>query len=223
MANETGMVSQLSLRYLPDVSVSDASLSLSFQIPQAALSADLLLADDTDDFFKGVNESFMTPALSKRTNSDPLTISQSTPTRGAVVAAAAMIEASPSSTPSRLTKLPEVEKARVSPEKTPGRIDKVERKTLESEAMVDSPVSAARFASLKAEVDLLGQDETPLEPITSSPPEKTQPSIVKPFASRLNDVAKSSSGREDPKLKLKPVCYLCLCCSKLDLMRACLF
>ncbi|CAL1694665.1 unnamed protein product [Somion occarium] len=57
----------LSLRHLPDLSdatgASDFS-EASFQIPVAdSLSSDLLLADDSTDFFKGIDETLATPAV----------------------------------------------------------------------------------------------------------------------------------------------------------------
>ena len=84
-------MSELSLRHIPDLS--DASgigeLSDSFQIPAAARHADdLLLADDTTDFFANINDTLSTPALPRPAVQPPLTLAELTPRSVPVRAAA---------------------------------------------------------------------------------------------------------------------------------------
>ncbi|KAI0354659.1 hypothetical protein OH77DRAFT_1425745 [Trametes cingulata] len=75
---------EISLRHIPDLSdasaVGDFS-DASFQIPRAVGNADdLLLADDTMDFFNGVNDTLSTPAPpSKPAVQPPLTLAELTP------------------------------------------------------------------------------------------------------------------------------------------------
>ncbi|KAI1793047.1 hypothetical protein LXA43DRAFT_1002522 [Ganoderma leucocontextum] len=76
-------MSELSLRHIPDLSdtsaIGDFSES-SFQIPAAARHADdLLLADNTVDFFNNVNDTFSTPAPPKPHVQPPLTLAELTP------------------------------------------------------------------------------------------------------------------------------------------------
>ncbi|EJF67314.1 hypothetical protein DICSQDRAFT_123697 [Dichomitus squalens LYAD-421 SS1] len=83
---------ELSLRHIPDLS--DASgigefSDSSFQIPAAARHADdLLLADDTMDFFSNENHTLSTPAPSKPPVQPPLTLAELTPRSKPVRAAA---------------------------------------------------------------------------------------------------------------------------------------
>ncbi|KAI0778841.1 hypothetical protein BD413DRAFT_490153 [Trametes elegans] len=75
---------EISLRYIPDLSdasvVTDLS-DASFQIPRAAgNNDDLLLADDTMDFFNGMNDTLSTPAPPRRQSPQPsLTLAELTP------------------------------------------------------------------------------------------------------------------------------------------------
>ncbi|KAM5539985.1 hypothetical protein V8D89_006488 [Ganoderma adspersum] len=76
-------MSELSLRHIPDLSdtsaIGDFSES-SFQIPTAARHTDdLLLADNTMDFFNNANDTFSTPAPPKPPVQPPLTLAELTP------------------------------------------------------------------------------------------------------------------------------------------------
>ncbi|KDQ62903.1 hypothetical protein JAAARDRAFT_28874 [Jaapia argillacea MUCL 33604] len=67
---------ELSLHHLPELSVQhlpDQS-EISFQIPAAANSGDLLLADDSDDFFRnaGADSTLSTPMIPKKAHQRPL-------------------------------------------------------------------------------------------------------------------------------------------------------
>ena len=74
---------ELSLRHIPDLSdtsaLGDFSES-SFQIPAAARHTDdLLLADNTVDFFNNANDTFSTPAPTQAPVQPPLTLAELTP------------------------------------------------------------------------------------------------------------------------------------------------
>ena len=76
-------MSELSLRHIPDLldtsAIGDFSES-SFQIPPAARHTDdLLLADNTMDFFNNANDTFSTPAPPKPPVQTPLTLAELTP------------------------------------------------------------------------------------------------------------------------------------------------
>lgn len=165
-------MTDISLRHLPDDSQTDSSLS--FQIPLADSSADLLLADNNDDFLKDDEYSFTTPAPRRMALDEPLTLSQLTPTlRVASTSATQAPTVSPQLHRPR-SKSPEILSSRASPKATPMCTPKhapqSSRKLVEKAKMgnevfmaVDSPVSAERFANLKAEVDTLVSTEIDLE------------------------------------------------------------
>ncbi|KAI8990656.1 hypothetical protein BD414DRAFT_307741 [Trametes punicea] len=77
-------MSEISLRHIPDLSDASAIADFSdasFQIPPAVGNADdLLLADDSLDFFNGANDTLSTPAPSSRPVAQPpLTLAEVTP------------------------------------------------------------------------------------------------------------------------------------------------
>ena len=176
--------SDLSLHHLPSPSRPDDSLS--FEIPLAVSSADLLLADNSDDFLKGVDCTLTTPPPSRALDT-PLTLSELSPTPRVATIPSFQI---PSTSSSRLnTNLPD----RPSPQKTPQLAGSTR---LNTPKLVNTPVSAARLASLKAEIDSLGRDsgeETETEP--SKPAIQRAPTAKLP-ATRLRHDTKLRKGDE---------------------------
>jgi len=139
--------------------MSQPDASLSFELPLAINSADLLLADNSDDFLRGVDCTLTTPPPPNRNINVPFTLSELTPTPRAVPAITAVQTPSPSLRV-RNTKSPEIIRARLSPQKTPqSRINA----RIITPKQVDSPVSAKRLATLKAEIDLLAKDSAEVE------------------------------------------------------------
>jgi hypothetical protein len=181
MANHPRSPQALSLHHLPDISQTDASLS--FEIPLAINSADLLLADNSD-FLRGVDSSLTTPPAPKRTLDAPLTLSELTPTPRGVPAT--VVQTLSPSLRARNTKSPEIIRARLSPQKTP---QSMVRTRINTTKQVDSPISAERFANLKAEVDSLTKDSAEVE-------------RPKPASSRTR-TAKPPTARQKRDMKLR--------------------
>ena len=136
--------SEISLRHFPDQSDS----SLSFQIPQAANVADLLLAD-ADDFLNDNDLSFTTPAPQKTSVDEPLTLSQLTPAPRGIPNGVGL--------PNPSNRSPHT--IRTSPLKTPHTTHRkiLGRREIRENTpqAIDSPISKERLANLKAEVDSL--------------------------------------------------------------------
>lgn len=146
----------LSLRHLPDVS--DASFS--FQLPSTA-SGDLLLADDDADFFHNEDMSLTTPPAN-RTTHEPLTLSQLTPKP--------KLTAPDLATPSRRHRTPLIPTPNLDRDFKGKQRAEIQDAGITAPAAKDitagkqdlfgggaSPV-AARFKSLKAEVEMLTHD-----------------------------------------------------------------
>ncbi|KIM82197.1 hypothetical protein PILCRDRAFT_785620 [Piloderma croceum F 1598] len=188
MADHRRSPQALSLHHLPDISPPDASVS--FEIPLAINSADLLLADNSD-FLRGVDCSLTTPPPPKRTLHAPLTLSELTPTPR--VPATAVQTLSPSLR-ARNTTSPEIIRTRLSPQKTPQSII---RTRINTTKQVDSPVSAERLANLKAEVDSLAKDSAEVE---RPKPALSRSRTAKPPTARQKRVMKL---RIDDELKTK--------------------
>lgn len=174
---------EISLRHLPDQSDS----SLSFQIPQAANVADLLLAD-ADDFLNGNEFSFTTPAPPKTILDEPLTLSQLTPT--------------PRGTPNRVgLRSPSNQSPHTictSPfhRKILGRRE-IEKNTPQA---IDSPISKERLAHLKEEVDSLDFAKPKLV-VAGSPPAK--PTITPAEPTTTSAVSAENSTIERPKRPIR--------------------
>jgi len=199
MAHRDQSTSDLSLRHLPDVSQSNASLS--FEIPLIVNSADLLLADNSDDFLRGVDSSLTTPPPPKRILDSPLTLSELTPTPRAAHVAGIPIP----SLHQRNTKSPEISRARHSPQKTPQSFARI---LSDTPNLVPSPVNAVRFANLRAEIDSLGRDSA--EEADPSNHTVTQVRTAKAPAARLKRGEKLRKG-DDRKPKIKAVCQQVPC------------
>jgi hypothetical protein len=175
-------ISNLSRHHIPDISETDASLS--FEIPCTVDSADLLLANKSDDFLNGVDCSLTTPPPPKRTLDVPLTLSELTPTHR--TAQVQSVKTPPPSLRRRTsTKSPETLRARPSAQKTP---QSFVSSRLNMIKLADSPVSAKRFANLQAEVDSLGRDS--MEEVQHLKPTVPQieatNSVVAPLKGELN-------------------------------------
>jgi hypothetical protein len=199
MANRRRLPQALSLHHLPDISQPDASLS--FEIPLAINSADLLLADN-GDFLRGVDCSLTTPPPPKRILDAPLTLSELTPTPR-VVPATAVQTPSPSLR-ARNTKSPEIIKARLSPQKTP---QSMIRTRIDTTKQVNSPISAERLANLKAEVDSLAEDSAEVE---RPKPTLSRSRTAKPPTARQKHDMKLRIG-DELKTKTKAVRLQFLC------------
>ncbi|TFK42203.1 hypothetical protein BDQ12DRAFT_732909 [Crucibulum laeve] len=198
---------ELSLRHLPDVSDS----SFSFQIPAPA-TGDYLLADIEVDFFRGADNIIgATPAISKTTQ-DALTLSQLTPGPDFEKPASFKRQfASPLPSMPLQQLRPQSTKAVESNISLPkssnaGSKTSIIRKDVIAErpqtySGEGTPI-AARFTSLRAEVDSLAGDT---QPGPSATVEEARPTIE---ASRrgMNVVAKSGDPREirQEKVHSKP-------------------
>jgi hypothetical protein len=193
MVDHHQSTSDFSLRHLPDMSQPNASLS--FEIPLVANSADLLLADHSDDFLDGVDYSLTTPPPPKGTLNTPLTLSELTPTYRA--APIVTVQTLSPSLHRRNTKWPETVTARLSPRKTPQSVGRTRPGTPK---LVDSPVGAVRLANLKAEVDSLLEDSA--EEVEPPKPAAEQVRTTKRSAARLKRGTKLPKGDElKPKMK----------------------
>jgi hypothetical protein len=172
---------ELSLRHLPDIS--DASFS--FQIPSVS-TGDLLLDDDDErDFFQNVDDTMGTPGPS-RISRAPLTLSELTPKQE--VQAPLQPQAGPSK--------PHDRRPHPKPQRNPQGVGRVvqaraalhkttQKPTLEVKTQFDglrgpeaSP-GAARLRTLRAEVELLGEDSrestgASLDDISSSGPSRQE-------------------------------------------------
>lgn len=154
--------SELSLHHLPDLSESDTSFS--FQIPHTVTSADLLTnthlnLNDTDDFFDGVHEeddSFSNSGTPKRidTADEPLTLSMLTPKPDRPEPAISLVHSLSPPRANQNTRATAAENGR----KFGFGNEVVKRRTMGVDAIENSPVSAKRFADLKAGVEFLLQD-----------------------------------------------------------------
>ena len=188
-------ISNLSRHHIPEIPETDVSLS--FEIPSTVDSADLLLANKSDDFLNGVDCSLTTPPPPKRTLDIPLTLSELTPTHQ--TAQVESVRTPPPSLRRRTTKSPETLRARPSPQKTS---QSFVSSRLNMIKLADSPVSAKRFANLQAEVDSLRRDS--MEEVQRSKPMVPQIEATNPVVATSRGELNLPKGGER-KARTKPV------------------
>lgn len=219
----------ISLRHLPDLSQSDASLS--FQIPAtAAVSADLLLADDSDFLLHAAELTFTTPPPTARNlsphhaNHDKLTLSQLTPmprprprpNRSPTLLPLQLSSphaSSPSSSillPAVDTKSPEISRPRISPRLAHPHYHELKHGIIRDgprpSGVGGSPVNAQRFANLKAEVESLVSNPAPAAfAKVSNSPEPQPQSQSKPQSTKSRPKTKPVSFSNRLWLFLKPL------------------